>query len=216
MSGYHGKLDVNINETQLLKCSTNEIDNDFSLNNKTSLHNDPATSTLRDQQSIGIGNYYLDNMYGCECELKSARDIQLSEPTVNFEGGKGWIGEKGCLVDNDTKLRTNNLTDKRYIHQLKNLQNQGFFGKGSYAVDTESILRDSQITRVDRPCNVLSGSSTLPFSITPMIKKLENEVQNPKNIIPEDSMESWIRGGIPSRQIARNIDYLKRCNEKKQ
>ena len=49
-----------------------------------------------------------------------------------------------------------------------------------------------------------------------MIQKLENEVQNAKNIIPEDSMESWVRGGIPSRQIARNIDYLKRCNQKKQ
>ena len=40
---------------------------------------------------------------------------------------------------------------------------------------------------------------------------LENEVQNAKNIIPpEDSMESWVRGEIPSRQIARNIDYLKK------
>ena len=155
-------------------------------------------------------------MYGCDCNLEEAREVQLKQPSINFNGGKGWIGEKGCLVENDSQLRFSGLTNKKYINQFRNMQNQGFFGKGSYAVDTESILRDSQITRVDRPCNVLSGSSTLPFSITPMIKKLENEVQNPKNIIPEDSMESWIRGGIPSRQIARNIDYLKRCNEKKQ
>ena len=48
-----------------------------------------------------------------------------------------------------------------------------------------------------------------------MIKRLENEVQRPKTIIPEDSMSSWVRGGLPSRQIVRNLDYLRRCQEKK-
>ena len=216
MSGYHGKLETNVHDFQLQKCSTNEIDKEFSLNNQTTLNNDPATSTLKDQQSIGIGNYYLDNMYGCECELKSARDIQLSEPTVNFEGGKGWIGEKGCLIDNDSKLRTNNLTDKRYIHQLKNLQNMGFFGKGEYNVETESVIRQGNSTFVSRPCNILSGSSTLDLSFTPMIDNLQNKIQNTKHIIPEDSMNAWPRGGLPSRQIMKNNDYNNRCvNEKR-
>ena len=71
------------------------------------------------------------------------------------------------------------------------------------------------MTRIDRSCNVLSGSSTLEYSITPMINKLEKEVQNPKNIIQEDSLDSWIRGGIPSRQVARNIDFIKRCDQKR-
>jgi hypothetical protein len=216
LSGYHGGLKSNVPVKQLQKCSDNTIDPNFSLDNRTSLNSDPATVLLEIQQSTGSGNYQLDNMYGCDCSLEKARDVQLKQPAVNFNGGKGWIGEKGCLVENDSKLRFSGLTNQKYINQFRNMQNQGFFGKGSYAVDTESILRDSQITKVDRPCNVLSGSSTLPYTITPMIKKLEDEVQNAKNIIPEDSMDSWVRGGIPSRQIARNIDYLKRCNEKKQ
>ena len=33
------------------------------------------------------------------------------------------------------------------------------------------------------------------LTITPMIDRLKNEVQNPTHIIPEDSMESWVRGG---------------------
>ena len=48
-----------------------------------------------------------------------------------------------------------------------------------------------------------------------MLQKLDNEVQDPKNIIPEDSMDSWIRGGLPTRQIVRNIDHMKRVQEKK-
>ena len=35
--------------------------------------------------------------------------------------------------------------------------------------------------------------------------------QNTEHIIPEDSDKTWVRGGLPSRQIMRNIDYEKRC-----
>ena len=99
--------------------------------------------------------------------------------------------------------------------EVETLKNHGYFGKGVYDVDSETIVREGDQTSVDKPCNVLSGSTTLPLSITPMIKRLENEVQHPKTIIPEDSMSSWVRGGLPSRQIVRNLDYLRRCQEKK-
>ena len=47
-----------------------------------------------------------------------------------------------------------------------------------------------------------------------MIPKLRDEVQNPVHIIPENSMDSWVRGGLPTRQMQRNEDYLRRCQEK--
>ena len=48
-----------------------------------------------------------------------------------------------------------------------------------------------------------------------MIAKLENEVQDTQHIIPEDSMDVWVRGGLPSRQIVRDLDYMRRVQEKK-
>ena len=47
-----------------------------------------------------------------------------------------------------------------------------------------------------------------------MLAKLEGEVQDPKNIIPEDSMDAWVRGGLPTRQIIRNVAHMKRLQEK--
>ena len=47
-----------------------------------------------------------------------------------------------------------------------------------------------------------------------MITRLEQEVQDTKNIIPEDSMDSWIRGGLPSRQIVRNKEYMQLLSQK--
>ena len=81
---------------------------------------------------------------------------------------------------------------------------------GDYNVDVESIIQNSNITKVDRPCNVLSGV-TIPNFFTPLIPRLSQEVQDTQHIIPEDSMQSWVRGGLPSRQIARNVDYVNRC-----
>ena len=218
-NGYHGGFASNIPDTQLQKCSESMNDIVFSLEQKGSLKSDPAVVNLEIQQAIGVGNYHLDSMYGCDCGLERAREVQLSQPNVNFNGGKGWMGENGCLIDGDSKLRigeegSEKLTNKKYIHQYPNLLNQGFFGKGVFDVDTESIIRDADITTEQRPCNVLSGSTTLPYSITPMIAKLENEVQDTKNIIPEDSMDVWVRGGLPTRQIVRNLDYMRRVQEK--
>ena len=129
------------------------------------------------------------------------------------------MGENGCGIDTDSILRigdnTNEkLTNKNFIHQYPNLLNQGFFGKGNYDVDTETNLYNSDLTTEQKPCNALSGSTTLPYSITPMIAKLENEVQDTNNIIPEDSMDVWVRGGLPTRQIVRNLDYMRRLQEK--
>ncbi len=218
-NGYHGGFLSDVPDFQLQKCSENDVDFNFSLEKKASLKSDPASINLEIEQSFGPGNYHLDNMYGCDCTLEKAREVQLSQPNVNFNGGKGWMGEEGCTIDTDSKLRigedeNSKLTNKNFIHQYPNLLNQGFFGKGVYNVDAETELRDSDMTTEQRPCNALSGSTTLPYSITPMLAKLETEVQDTKNIIPEESMDSWVRGGLPTRQIVRNLDYMKRVQQK--
>ena len=93
---------------------------EFNLYNKASLKDDPVAVDLEIIQSMGPGNYFLNNTYGCDCGQKEARDVQLSQVTVNFNGNFGWMGEKGCMIELDTQLRQNQdlLTNKNYIQQL--------------------------------------------------------------------------------------------------
>lgn len=210
LNGYHGGVKSDVNQFQLQNCSENEVSGIFKLDQKSSLKDDPAAIDFETRQSLGPGNYHTDNMYGCDCSLEKARTVQLNQPSVNFNGGKGWMGEKGCLIDNDSDLRFDTMTNKKYINQLPSSINIGFYGRGPFEVDTESEIRDSLIVSEDRACNVLSGVSTYELNVTPMIEKLSKEIQNTQNIIPEDSMESWVRGGIPSREIARNKEYMER------
>ena len=184
---------------------------------KGNIHDDKLTVDLDNLQSQGPGLYHLDNQYGCECGLKEAREIQVSQPGIHLNGGFGWIAEKGCLVDNDTTLRQDKskLTNLNDINQIverlfittPNLK------RGYHDVDVESVLINSDSSTDQKPCNGNAAASSGNY-FTPMIPKLSQEVQNTKYIIPEDSLNEWVRGGLPTRQIVRNADYLRRCQEK--
>ena len=45
----------------------------------------------------------------------------------------------------------------------------------------------------------------------PMIDHLRNSIQDPIHIVTESALNGWVRGGAPSRQIVRDIEYLERC-----
>jgi len=206
-------------DKDLGSCSTQDSDNknDLKLFKQTILQEDAIQLSLEMMQSQGSGYYHMDNQYGCECGLKEAREIQVSQPGINFKGGCGWSGEKGCLVDTDSKLRESKdrLTNKRQIFQLTERLSLTTpnLNKGFYDVDVESVIRPGNLTKDQRPCGPLSGVSIGNF-FTPMIPKLKEEIQDPIHIIPEDSKQDWVRGGLPTREMVRNEDYLRRCLEK--
>jgi len=184
---------------------------------KGNIHDDKLTIDLDSLQSQGPGLYHLDNQFGCECGLKEAREIQVSQPGIHLSGGFGWIAEKGCLVDNDTTLRQDKskLTNSNDINQIveRLFTTTPNLNRGYHDVDVESVLINSDSTSDQKPCDSLAGVSIGNY-FTPMIPKLSKEVQDTKHIVPEDSLAEWVRGGLPTRQIVRNADYLRRCQEK--
>jgi hypothetical protein len=217
-TGYGSFADPNNSKREISSCTEQEANaKEFNLFTKASLLSDRVAVDLDIIQSQGPGYYTMENMYGCGCELKDARDVQLSQPMINFQGGKGWMGEKGCLIDTDSQLRENEdrLTNKKYIHQLTERPHltTGNLVRGYYDVDVESVIQSSNFASDDRSCNSLTGV-TIGNYFTPMIPRLQDEIQDPNHIIPENSMDTWVRGGLPTRQMQRNADYMRRCQEK--
>jgi hypothetical protein len=206
-------------DKHLENCSTQDTShkNDLKLFTQGILREDAIKLSVEMMQSQGPGYYHMDNQYGCECGLKEAREIQTSQPGINFKGGCGWSGEKGCLVDTDSSLRVNKerLTNKRQITQLTERLSLTTpnLNKGFYDVDVESVIRGGDFTTDQRPCGPLSGV-TIGNYFTPMIPQLKKEVQDTLHIIPEDSKSDWVRGGLPTREMVRNDDYMRRCQDK--
>ena len=137
-----------------LKQDTSERNN-LNLFKQGILREDAIELSMQMMNSQGPGYYQLDNQNGCECGLKEARNIQVSQPGINFKGGCGWSGELGCLTDNDSNLRQNKdrITNKREIHQLterlsattRNLT------KGFFDVDAESVIRPGDFGKDQKP-----------------------------------------------------------------
>ena len=86
-AGYHGGIVGEVPEVQLQKCSDFKVDFDPNLYKLSDIKNDPATQLTDLRQSLGVGAYYLDNMYSCQCGLENARSIQTSQPAISFDAG---------------------------------------------------------------------------------------------------------------------------------
>jgi hypothetical protein len=165
-------------------------------------------------QSIAQGAYHLQNFHSCECGAPGPRSVAFSQPNINFQVGQGWGGEDGCLVNNDSILRyENKLTNMNTINQLfeRPYLTVPFMGKGVPHPNEETVLQPGEDTSMKKSCNTLAGISIENY-FTPLVPNLANNVQNTIHLIPEDNNETWVRGGLSSRAMARNFDYKERCN----
>ena len=75
--------------------------------------------------------------------------------------------------------------------------------------DLSSRLKYGEDTRVSKSVNNATAYSANNF--IPLVPNLAENVQNTDHIIPT----YWVRGGMSSRTVVRNIDYMKSCGIKK-
>jgi len=75
--------------------------------------------------------------------------------------------------------------------------------------DLNSRLNFGEDTRTSKSNNITSSYSANNF--TPLVPSLANNIQNPEHIIPT----YWVRGGMNTRVVLNNIDYLKSCGFRK-
>ena len=47
-----------------------------------------------------------------------------------------------------------------------------------------------------------------------LVPSLKATIQNPANLVEGVANEGWIRGGLPSRELTRDMDYFNRKNGK--
>jgi hypothetical protein len=184
----------------------------FPIRQLTRLREDKCYKNVRNESSTGPGNYKTDNYNDCTCEALYTKELSLQQPGLFYRDGYGWTSNNGCNIDNDSKIRnSDNLTNKRAIHQLfeRPYATIPYMGRGEGDVCTESKLRSAEDTSQNRPCNNLAGVFIDRY--TPQLPCIRANIQNPRNIIPEDTDKTWVRGGQPSRQIIRNKNYLKKC-----
>jgi hypothetical protein len=205
------------NKTKFQNCQDYNQVKPFAINGFTRMMYDSCAGNKEFQQEIGPGNYRLSNYHSCVCRASNVENVSLSQPQVYYKDGVGWAGMDGCTVDADSKLR---ITDGNLLTHFK-CKNQlwqrpyltiPYMGRGSGNPCVETILKPGEDTSQQKPCNVLAGNER-NNNFIPLIPCIKDNIQKPEHLIPDSALTGWVRGGLPSRQIVRNMDYMGKCGE---
>jgi hypothetical protein len=207
----------NLNNTKpFIYCEDNNCD--FNINNQTNLDHDNCQKLFKDKQSESPGIYNLNRYNDTTCGIPTVMEVASQNPTINFKDGYG-ITE--CYIDDDSKLRVGRMRkNPKCPNQLftRPYATVPYMGRGSGDSYLESQIRIGEDTVERKQCNTLAGVNikNVDPNYMPMIDHLKNNIQNPVHIVPEVALDGWVRGGAPSRQIVKDIEYLEKCGSKYQ
>jgi hypothetical protein len=181
------------------------------INEQTNFKNDKCFNTFQDTNNIKMYQYNF-----------------LPSLSPNNDSRKSYIDSmntRGILQNNNYDLKGNNIEISSTLRKgnfenttsKKELDTRLFPGAPLMATgqsvlknpDLSSRLKYGEDTRVSKSANNIASYSVDNF--IPLVPNLAANIQNPEHIIPT----YWVRGGMSSRTVVRNIDYLKSCGIKK-
>ena len=179
----------------------------------TRLNEDPCYLSKKYSQSTGPGSYLLQNFRNTRTN-SLVKEMVINQNVLNINDGCGIPVGNDCKIDIDSELRIrsgNIITNDKSVNQLfsRPFLTVPYMGNGSGNPCVDSMLKPGEDTFQGKACNNKRENP----NFQPLVKCLKNNVQNTKHLIPEDVKIDWVRGGIPSRQLVRDIEYKERCQE---
>jgi len=184
----------------------------FIINQQTNMKNESCVYSTNNNNNNKIFDYaFLPSIYNSKTNTRdsyidSTKNIGIIQDTNYDIYGKN--------INDSTKLRNGTFQN---IESKKELDTRLFPGAPLLSTghsvlkntDLSSKLKFGEDTRKSKSANALSSYSADNF--IPLVPSLLENVQNVDHIIPT----FWVRGGMSSRTVVRNIDYLKSCGLKK-
>lgn len=176
--------------------------NAFELNRLTHTRDDLCGIESYFRQSVGPGNYMITNLVP---DARKVNPLGTEQLLIYPKEGYGYNNKE---IDVDSVLRNqpefkNNRCNIR--PQARPFLSVPYMGTGRGNPDVESNLLHSEQVRQGKEC----GTVTEEFftgQYTPLIPTLKDNIQNPKNLVPEVAASGWIHGGIPTRSYIRDVN----------
>jgi hypothetical protein len=153
-------------------------------------------------QSVGPGRYLTTNLVP---KATGVNPMAVDQLLIYPREGYGY---NNASIDADSILRNqiafkNNRCQTR--PQSRPFLSVPYMAGGNPSRDVETLLMHSEQVRMGKEC----GTVTEQFfsqQYTPMIPIVKQNIQNPKNLVPEVAAEGWIHGGIPTRSYLRDVN----------
>ena len=120
------------------------------------------------------------------------------------------MGIGGCNVDNSSRLLLGGVqTNPKCRIDLfaRPFATVPYMGRGSVNPDVESNMMQGEQNTSRRSITHQTEKSYLKYHNTPLIPTKKATVQNPENLVEGIAHDGWVRGGISSRELTRDINY---------
>jgi hypothetical protein len=178
----------------------------YTFDNMSRIGNDSCAMDQSTVQSINSCNYLLENFRPDDCGMKKPIDFATSQPGINYSGGNG-VAVGGCNINDSSDLLLGGIqTHPRCKIDLfqRPFATVPFLGRGSVDPILEAQIQQGEVLSNRRSVNKLSEKSYIKYQNTPLIPSVKDRVSNPAYSVEGVASEGWIRGGLPSREIARD------------
>jgi hypothetical protein len=187
--------------------------NILEINNQTSVKQDECNK----YDSMFFNNKIEEYCLGKDI-YKNNNDLYLNSTIVPGLNSQNMSGFSEKIMD-DTNFRNGvqgSIITNQKGRESKELDTRLFIGS-PYMSSGQSILKNPDLysklingldTHTNKADNSLSGVSIDRF--IPLVPCIASNIQNTEHIIPE----YWIRGGMSTRVVVKNADYLKSCGKK--
>jgi len=180
---------------------------DYTFNNMARIGEDACDISQRNLQNAKQANYMLDNYYP-SCPMSKAIEFATSQPNVNYNGSHQ-VGINGCNIDENSELSLTKITKPQCRISLfhRPFATVPFLGRGKSNPVLESQIQQGDLANNRKSSNPSSEVCYIGYQNTPMIPSLSASITNPANLVEGVAAKGWIRGGLPSRDLTRDIDY---------
>jgi hypothetical protein len=183
---------------------------DYTFYQTARLGDDATDQSQRTLQNSQYATYMLDN-FRPACPMRSAIDFATSQLNINFTGSKQ-VGIGGCNIDESSDLAITDMTKPRCRISLmqRPFVTVPYLGRGRSDVILEAQMQQGDLANNRKSINPSSEVCYIPYSNTPMLASLQATVTNPANLIECEAADGWIRGGLSSRELSKDKEYVRK------
>jgi hypothetical protein len=161
-------------------------------------------------QNVSACNYMTQNFFASDCSMKKPIDLATTQPGIMYNGGYN-VGAGGCNINDSSKLQIGTIqTNPRCRIDLfhRPFATVPYLGRGSVNPVIESQMLQGEQNINKRSVNNLSEKSYIKYQQTPLLPAVQEKMDNPANKIENVAYDGWVRGGVPSRELTRDNDFV--------
>jgi hypothetical protein len=185
----------------------NIIMTSYTFENTTRIGTDAGYVNQNYLQNMAFGNYLLNNYFSNDCTMNKPVTLATQQPGVNYKGGYQ-TGAGGCNIDYNTKLMTDTIPSHprgKLDLMQRPFATVPYLGRGYVDPITESRMMQGDYNYNRKSSNNTTERSYIPYSATPLLPDIKERLTNPVYSVEGVAAGDWVRGGVPSRELTRDI-----------